>query len=109
MCVCHKCKEYVNLDKSLVCSWLSGGAIRSDDEDLKGWKEWEYTYEIIYAHKALRFVFMHPDCRLDIVYSHDKDWDRYINVVDNYKEITFEEDIPGKEWDPIWERLTDDH
>ena len=107
MCVCHACKEYVNLDKSLVCSWLSGGAIRADDNGFKGWGEWEYTYEIIYAHKALRFVFMHPDCRLDIVYSHDKDWDRYINVIKNYKEITFEEPIKGKQWSHIWERQED--
>ena len=74
--------------------------------DLKG-GEWVYTYEIIYAHKALRFVFMHPDCRLDIVYSHDKDWDRYINVIKNYKEITFEEPIKGKQWSHIWERQED--
>ena len=46
LCVCHRCKEYVNLDKSLVCSWLSGGAIRCDDDDFQGWEEWEYIYEI---------------------------------------------------------------
>lgn len=104
LCVCHKCKEYVDLDKSMVLSWLSGGAIRFADEGWKDWKTWKYIYEIVHAHTALRFVFMHPRCLLDLVYSSDEDWDNYINVIKNYKEMTFAEPIEGKQWEHIWER-----
>ena len=104
LCVCHKCKEYVDLDKSLVYFWLTGEAIRVDDEALEGWDEWRYIYEMCYAWRALRFAFLHNSCVLDIVFSHDEDWDIYMEVVKNYKEICFSEDIKDMKDSYIWER-----
>ena|GEM_PF-3612607 len=80
--------------------------MKIDDDDFKGYDEWRYIYEIFYAHKALRFLFMHPMCVIDIIHDEgdDKEWNRFHNVIKNYKEITFEKHIEGKRWGNIWER-----
>lgn len=113
---CHKCKQYVDLDK--FSFWfMDGEALRfrfkrenENDQDLDLYYYDvdidNLRYQLYYAHKLIKFLAIHDDCKekIDWLKSNTNDDEHYYYVSTHYREIDFKNDDIEHRWDLVSER-----